>query len=222
MASASASKPIERALRTAAIALALILVGEWVLLSAMTGEVQPIENTADMPNEVTIDHYTSAPVDSFGDSIERSLFAWNRKPRNSGNLTGEEENSDPEEWQLSGVIAHFDRRPIALFFNPESQESVRLEEEMFLGSWQVDTIEREAVTLVDGDQKKVIQLQTADIAGPDTKEDPGLNERGVEADKQSGQNATAQSGQAQAEDQQDQLSAFFKALQERQNNNNES
>jgi hypothetical protein len=157
--------PLERQLRYVIIALALLLLAEVVILSLQPGAGYVASDGGSgfgadgAPTEVA-----SLPtLDNFQESVDRSLFAWNRQPITPGQKPGEEQGPDFSGWQLSGIVSYPGRSSLAIFVDQESGESLVLEEEMYLGERKIHSIAEETVILLDGEKEQVMQLQALDI-----------------------------------------------------------
>ena len=157
--------PLERLLRYVIIALALILLAEVIILSLQPGAgYVGSDGGASFGADGTPTEVAFLPtLDNFQESVDRSLFAWNRQPITPGQKPGEEQGPDFSGWQLSGIVSYPGRSSLAIFVDQESGESLVLEEEMYLGERKIQSITKETVTLLDGDKEQVMELQALDI-----------------------------------------------------------
>lgn len=97
------------------------------------------------------------PLDTFNETVSRSLFNWNRKPKAVVQKVVSDEGLETR-WQLSGVV-NTGNAIYALFSESDGSRRLRLEQGMYLEKWKLDSITPEKVVLKNNESEEVFYLK---------------------------------------------------------------
>ncbi|WP_461519374.1 hypothetical protein [Porticoccus sp.] len=156
MASAPQNTPLVRLLKASMLVLSVGLVLEiaWLgVLIPLSGEVEATDISYNVAPPAIV---PMAAREAFEESVERSLFSWNRRPKVSEQPVSEE--GLPSKWVLTGVV-NTGRATYAIFSDSSGEQRLRLEEGMYLEKWKLESITPEQVTLSDGDETEEFYLR---------------------------------------------------------------
>lgn len=153
----SKNNPLIRMLKGATLFLLVALVAEVVwfslLVSISDGYGIGSQNYNVQPPAIV----PMASRESFDESVERSLFSWNRRPKATEQQSVSEEGL-PSKWLLTGVV-NTGTATYAIFSDVDGKQRLRLEAGMYLEKWKLESITAEQVTLSDGDETEVFYLR---------------------------------------------------------------
>ena len=85
-------------------------------------------------------------IDSYQEVVDRSLFAWNRRPKLGDDESSEALGEVESRWQLTGVV-NTGNTLYAIFNELEGERRLSLETGMYLEKWQIQDISPETVVL---------------------------------------------------------------------------
>jgi len=150
------SSPLVRLLRGVTLIFLVALVAEiaWFGLIAGHGsgsDIEPGDYSAVPPAIVPIPERSA-----FDESVERSLFSWNRRPGVAAQPVSEEDLSS--KWHLTGIV-NTGSATYAIFSEEAGNQRLRLEKGMYLEKWKLESILEEQVTLSEGDETQVFYLR---------------------------------------------------------------
>lgn len=153
----SQHNPLVRLLKGIALLMLVALAVEvaWygVLVSLSDGNHLPSQDYDVEPPAII----PMASRESYDESVERSLFSWNRRPKAPEQQSVSEEGL-PSKWLLTGVV-NTGIATYAIFSDINGDQRLRLEEGMYLEKWKLESITAEQVTLSDGDETEVFYLR---------------------------------------------------------------
>ncbi len=157
MAFAHKNTPLVRLLK----GLILVFLFSLVLEVAWFGVLMPRPSDIDAAD---ISYNVAPPAivpmaarEAFEESVERSLFSWNRRPQ----VTEQQPVGDeglPSKWQLTGVV-NTGHATYAIFSDSSGEQRLRLEEGMYLEKWKLESITAERVMLSDGEETEEFYLR---------------------------------------------------------------
>lgn len=157
MAVATASQPLLKLLRPVLMILLIILIAEFALLVYFPSYIFGREDNS----LLTIDSSTEEilpkpPIASFQDTVDRSLFAPDRRPVADTSVAPTQRSPEKgpvtERWILSGVVNTGDK-VYAIFASVDLDVRLRLEIGMYLEKWKIAKIESDRVTVGEGDDQ---------------------------------------------------------------------
>lgn len=150
------SNPLVRMLKGLNLVLltSLVLEAVWfgLVVSGGGGAEPGISNySAELPAIVPM-----AGREAFEETVERSLFSWNRRPNVAEQPV--DEIGLPSKWHLTGVV-NTGTATYAIFSDESGNQRLRLEQGMYLEKWKLESITAEQVTLSDGEETEVFYLR---------------------------------------------------------------
>lgn len=153
---AQTTSPLVRLLKSFMLVLSVALVLE----IAWLGVVMRFSGTTEAPQ---LDYSIAPPAivpmaarEAFEESVDRSLFSWNRRPKVIEQPVSEE--GLPSKWLLTGVV-NTGHTTYAIFSDVNGDQRLRLEKGMYLEKWKLEAITPEQVTLSDGDETEEFYLR---------------------------------------------------------------
>jgi len=152
-----ASTPLGTALRLSVTILSLLLFVELVIFSMAGGpdgrQVTASPSRFDLLNPVKL-----APVSTYEELVRRTLFSPDRKPKESvQQSTAAITGKASEHWLLAGVVIS-GAESYAMFSEKQGQRQLKLQAEMLLDGWKVESIGAEQVVLIKNGESDTLDL----------------------------------------------------------------
>lgn len=157
------SNPWVDLFRTVGMVMLAILVLELVVIlwSSLAGTPDP-DGAADGLNENNLTIVATPPLASFQETIDRSLFSWNRKPRADAPpaelVTAGEIGAN---WLLTGLV-DTSHSTYAIFSELQGERQLRLTVGDELDGWAVDSLDTEQVVLLRDGKRETYTLSVTD------------------------------------------------------------
>jgi len=141
-----ASTPLGTALRFSVILLSLLLLIELVLIAMEGG--QGGRQVAPSPSNFALHNPAKLPPQStYEELVRRTLFSPDRKPKESVQAsTAASSGKASEHWLLAGVVKT-GAESYAMFNEKVGQRHLKLQAEMLLDGWKIESIEADKVAL---------------------------------------------------------------------------
>jgi len=141
-----APTPLGTALRLSVAFLSLLLLIELVLI-AMDGGPGGREVSASPADFTLHSPVDLAPQNTYEELVRRTLFSPDRKPKESvQSSTAVTSGKASEHWLLAGVVKS-GAESYAMFNEKVGQRHLKLQAEMLLDGWKIESIEADKVAL---------------------------------------------------------------------------
>lgn len=152
-----AATPLGTALRYTAIVLVIVVLIELALLFTVGGlqggEHKTLVANFDLPQPRAM-----APQSTYNETVERSLFSLERKPKEAVQTSGAVAKGNVSEaWLLAGVVKSGDQS-YALFSEKQGQRHLKLEVGMLLDQWKIESISANQVGLSRNGETETLDL----------------------------------------------------------------
>lgn len=151
------SNPQAKVLVAVLAGILLLLLFEFTVIKVGLGDTSlpdtaQLDADAQSPRLIPI-----ADFDSYQATIQRSLFNWNRRPREVPTGDEQEQGELSTRWRLTGII-NTGSETYAIF-NQEDGVQLRLAKGMYLEKWRIDDISPEQVSLSSDGEEQFFRLQ---------------------------------------------------------------
>ncbi|MBQ0719463.1 MAG: hypothetical protein KBT88_03075 [Gammaproteobacteria bacterium] len=152
-----AATPLGTLLRYSVAILSLLLIIELLYFSMLggqdSGQVSASPSTFELLNPVKL-----APQSTYEELVRRTLFSPDRKPKASvQQSTATASGRASENWLLAGVVIT-DDDSYAMFNEKQGQRHLKLEPEMLLDGWKVESISADRVVLIKNGESDTVRL----------------------------------------------------------------
>ena len=152
-----ASTPLGTALRLSVTLLSLLLFIELVLF-LMEGGPDDRQPGASPPSFELLTPTKLAPLRAYEELVRRTLFSADRKPKESvQQSTAAITGKFSENWLLAGVVKS-GADSYAMFSEKQGQRHLKLQAEMLLDGWKVDSISTDQVVLSKNGERDTLHL----------------------------------------------------------------
>ena len=156
-----ASTPLGTALRFSVTLLLLLLLIELVLIAMEGGQggrqVSPPPSNFALHNPVKL-----PPQSTYEELVRRTLFSPDRKPKESAQAsTAASSGKASEHWLLAGVVKS-GAESYAMFNEKVGGRHLKLQTEMLLDGWKLESIEADKVALSKNGETDTLHLLIAE------------------------------------------------------------
>lgn len=152
-----ASTPLGTALRLSVTLLSLLLFIELVLF-LMAGGPDDRQLGASPLSFELLKPTTLAPLSTYEELVRRTLFSADRKPKESAQQsTATITGKVSEHWLLAGVVKS-GAESYAMFSETQGQRHLKLQTEMLLDGWKVESISADQVVLIKDGERDTLHL----------------------------------------------------------------
>ncbi len=152
-----ASTPLGTALRLSVTLLSLLLFIELVLF-LMVGEPDGRQPGASPSSFELLKPTKLAPQSTYEELVRRTLFSADRKPKESvQSSTAEITGKVSEHWLLAGVVKS-GADSYAMFSEKQGQRHLKLQAQMLLDGWKVESISTDQVVLIKNGERDTLHL----------------------------------------------------------------
>jgi len=156
-----ASTPLGTTLRLSVTLLSLLLVIELVLF-LMAGGPDARQPGASPPSFELLNPTKLAPQNAYEELVRRTLFSVDRKPKESAQQsTAAVTGKFSEHWLLAGVVKS-GADSYAMFSEKQGQRHLKLQVEMLLDGWKVESISTDQVVLIKNGEHDTLHLQVSE------------------------------------------------------------
>lgn len=152
-----ASTPLGTALRLSVTLLSLLLLIELVLF-LMEGGADSRQPGASPSSFELLKPVELAPLSSYEELVRRTLFSSDRKPKQSvQQSTAAITGKASAHWLLAGVVKS-GADSYAMFSEKQGQRHLKLQAEMLLDGWKVESIDVDQVVLIKNGERDTLHL----------------------------------------------------------------
>ena len=153
--------PLSNLLVAALAVLAVVLVLELAAIQLATGGISMPVNAQPYSAAQAPQLAEVAGLETYQDTIDRSLFSWDRRPRSVA-ATGQPEQSEElsSRWRLTGIVST-GTETYAIFNRQDGSQQLRLGSGMYLEKWRIDEISAEQVSLSNNGEEQILRLDAA-------------------------------------------------------------
>ena len=152
-----ASTPLGTALRLSVTLLSLLLFIE-LMLFLMAGGPDEQQAGASPPSFELLNPTKLAPLSTYEELVRRTLFSADRKPKESDQqATAAVTGKFSEHWLLAGVVKS-GVDSYAMFSEKQGQRHLKLQAEMLLDGWKVESINTDQVVLIKNGERDTLHL----------------------------------------------------------------
>lgn len=159
---AVANTPLLKLLKIVIGALIFLLLLEilWLVIMPLFSDSDDGQNAVNLNADLKPIE-SLPPENTFREAVDRSLFAWNRRPVTPEGEQPVDEEGLSSRWLLSGVV-DTGNEVYAMFAQSSGDLLLRLEEGMYLERWKIISISPEAVSLQNDGDEEIFRLKEVD------------------------------------------------------------